>query len=155
MMAAVSLAGFVLVVSFASALFPFAPPEALILVACAAGHVRLEWAIIAVVAAALGQMSGKLVVFQLGRTSTRKTSSLSRRLRLERVLSHVSDNATRHPRQLASVVVASSLVGLPPLALVAPLVGTTAMPGRLFFAYGLAGRLGRFSLVAFAPFLFR
>jgi membrane protein YqaA with SNARE-associated domain len=90
----------------------------------------------------------------LVRTSKR-SSGLTSRLRLDRLLRRVADYTQRHPEQLATLVVASALVGLPPLAVVAPLAGAAAMRRNLFFAYGFAGRLTRFSALALAPFVMR
>jgi membrane protein YqaA with SNARE-associated domain len=141
----------VFAMSLATALIPLGPPEAYILLYCAAGHAAPQWALAVAVAAAAGQMVGKLVVFQLVRGSTRKPHRLTQRLRLEGLIRRTADHGLHHPRQLAGLVAVSALVGLPPLAVVSPIAGAARMRRRMFFLYGFVGRLGRFSILAFAP----
>jgi membrane protein YqaA with SNARE-associated domain len=151
MLASLTFAAIVLALSFATALVPLGPPEAYILVYCASGHAAPQWALVVATAAATGQMVGKLVIFQLARSSARRSSRLMKRVRVDRLIRRAADHQLQHPRQLAGLVVVSGLVGLPPLAVVSPLAGAAAMRRRQFFLCGFAGRLGRFSVLALAP----
>jgi len=146
-------AAIVLGMSFATALVPLGPPEAYVLLYCASGHAAPQWALVVVLVAAAGQMAGKLVVFQLVRSSTRKPSRLMRRLRLDGLIRRAADHGLQHPRHLAGLVITSALVGLPPLTVVSPIAGAAGMRRRIFFLCGFLGRLARFSVLAFAPVL--
>jgi membrane protein YqaA with SNARE-associated domain len=151
MLTPLCIAAVVLGMSFATAFVPLGPPEAYILAYVSTGHSVPFWAFVMALAAASGQMVGKLAVFQLAGRSARGSSRLMARLHAERLMSRVTDHTQRYPRHLAALVATSALVGLPPLAVVAPLAGAAAMRGRQFFTYGFAGRLARFSLLALVP----
>ena len=151
MLAPLSIAAVVLAMSFATAFVPLGPPEAYILAYVGTGHSAPGWALVMALAAASGQMVGKLAVFHIAGRSARRSSWLMARLHAERLMTRVVAHTTRHPHHLAGLVTTSALVGLPPLAIVSPLAGAAAMRGREFFAYGFAGRLARFSLLAIVP----
>jgi membrane protein YqaA with SNARE-associated domain len=155
MLAPLTFAAIVLAMSFATALVPLGPPEAYILVYSAGAHAAPQWALIVALAAAVGQMVGKLLIFQAARGVARRPSSLMRRVRFDRLIRRAADHGLSHPRQITTLVAASALFGLPPLTVVSPIAGAAAMPRRLFFLCGFAGRLSRFSLLAFAPFVLR
>jgi len=155
MLTPLSIAAVVLAMSFATAFVPLGPPEAYIVAYVASGHSVPGWALLIALAAASGQMVGKLAVFHIAGRSASKSSRLMARLHAQRLMTRVTDHTQRHPRHLAGLVVTSALVGLPPLAVVSPLAGAAAMRGREFFTYGFAGRLARFSLLAIVPLVMR
>ncbi len=155
MITPLSIATVLLAMSFATAFVPLGPPEAYLVAYVAAGHANPAWALLMALAAASGQMVGKLAVFHIAGRSARKSSRLLAKLHAEALISRVTDHTKRHPRHLAGLVVTSALVGLPPLTLVSPLAGAAAMQGKAFFTYGFTGRLARFSLLAIVPLVMR
>jgi len=138
----------ILAISFAGAVVPLGPTEIYLAVTISTNHLGLGWALGAATCAALGQISGKLVVFQFARRSTHRPSRLTARLDRIAFLRSLRTSDEKHPRRLACLVVASSLTGLPPFTVVAPLAGAGGIRRRVFFACGMAGRLTRFAMIA-------
>jgi membrane protein YqaA with SNARE-associated domain len=103
-----------------------------------------------VVAAALGQMVGKVVMYHAGAGLLRIPS--------ERVRSRMMAMQARfeaRPRAGALVLFASATVGLPPLYVVAIACGAVRMNLLAFFVIGTVGRLVHFAAVAAIPELVR
>ena len=155
MITPLSIATVLLAMSFATAFVPLGPPRPISWrTSQRVMPTRLGLSCMAL-AAASGQMVGKLAVFHIAGRSARKSSRLLAKLHAEALMARITDHTKRHPRHLAGLVVTSALVGLPPLTLVSPLAGAAAMQGKAFFTYGFAGRLARFSLLAIVPLVMR
>jgi len=151
-MTAVALSALVilLVLSFATAVVPMGPPEAMV-IALTVAATSLEWALTVAVIAAVGQAGGKLLVFLSVRGTFLRRLPLLNKVLDNRVLTRVNGFDRRHPGHLAVVVGLSALASVPPLVVVSPVAGSTAMRPRLFVVSAFAGRLGRFSLLALVP----
>lgn len=134
-------------VGIASALVPLVNIEAYLGVRGAVSVRHGIWVL--GLAAALGQMLGKLVWYHLGATSLewpwvrRRIDSPKAQLRLQAWRLRVD----RRPVLAAGITFLSALVGLPPFAILAVLAGQLRMSLALFLALGLAGRWLRFSAV--------
>lgn len=103
-----------------------------------------------VVAAALGQMAGKVVMYYAGRGVVH--------LPFERVRTRMVAMQVRlqsRPRAGAAVLMASATVGLPPLYVVAIACGAVRMNLLSFVVIGTVGRLIHFAAVAAIPQLVR
>lgn len=152
-------------VGFASALLPAINAEAF-----QAGSSLVQSPAVVracVVALAVGQTGGKVVIFTASRRGARRwrstrdeTSSRARRSRPGR-RGHPSRMRVWFSRTNAAVlrslsrpvagpvtVAVSAAVGLPPLALVSAAAGVSTMRGARFTAACLSGRLTRFAVVA-------
>lgn len=105
-------------------------------------------------AAAAGQMLGKMAFYLLGR-GVIDVSRLRRRAaatsRWSERMARVREWCGRHPWEPSAVTVVSAVVGLPPFAVVSVLAGSLRMRWWLFAVCGLAGRLVRFLAVLAAP----
>lgn len=106
------------------------------------------------VAAASGQVLGKMAFYLLGRG----VIDLSRLRRHSRTtgrwterMARVSDWCDRHAWGPSAVTLVSAVVGLPPFAVVSVLAGTLRMRWWLFALCGLIGRFVRFLAVLLAP----
>jgi membrane protein YqaA with SNARE-associated domain len=150
---ALGLLALLLVMSFATAVVPIGPPEAMVLALTVAATTSPEWAIAVAVTAAAGQAAGKLLVFLSVRIRALQRFRLVKRLQDNRLVAKVNTFDGRHPSHLAAVVGVSALASVPPLMVVCPMAGSTTMRPRLFLAAAFAGRLGRFSVLAFVPSL--
>jgi membrane protein YqaA with SNARE-associated domain len=131
-----------------SALLPIVSAEAYALLAAARTH-RVE-AVAVVVALAVGQTIGKLVLFQAARRgSGRLHARLCRRGegRGARWHDRVCGLMTRRRTGLPTVL-ASATVGLPPLALVSLVAGASAQRRWEFGTVCLLGRAARFAALA-------
>lgn len=100
-------------------------------------------------AAALGQMIGKVVWYYLGASSLdwrwvrRRIETPRAQLRLETWRLRVDER----PLAAGALTFVSALAGLPPLAVLAVLAGQLRMSLTLFVTLGVAGRWLRFSAV--------
>ena len=134
-------------VGFLSALVPVVNIEAYLGVRGAVAGVESLWVL--ALAAALGQMVGKVVWYYLGANSldwqwVRKrieTPKAEARLELWRARTH------ERPLLTGSLVLVSAFSGFPPFAILAVLAGQLRMSLSLFFVLGLLGRWGRFAAV--------
>jgi membrane protein YqaA with SNARE-associated domain len=100
-------------------------------------------------AAAVGQMLGKLLWYQLGASSlgwgwVRRRLERPRQQEMLRVWRRRTE---QRPVVAALVVLCSAVTGLPPFAIVAVLAGQLRMSLPLFAVVGLAGRWLRFTAV--------
>lgn len=131
-----------------SALIPLVNAEAYALLA--AGRTRSPAVLVVVVALAVGQTVGKLVLFEAAR---RGTGPLHGRL-TGRAAGAAARWGSRVGRCLRCrrtglpMVLASATVGLPPLAVVSLAAGAAGQVRWEFAALCLAGRMARFALVA-------
>ncbi|MEU8301840.1 VTT domain-containing protein [Micromonospora sp. NPDC048909] len=136
---------------FSSALVPVVNAEAYAVVAARpGGH-----AVIAVVALAVGQTAGKLLLFE---TARRGTGRLARRLARRNQSGRVAARAARwaepvrrwlsHRRTALPTVLLSASVGVPPLALVSIAAGTAGLRHWEFAVACLLGRVVRFAILA-------
>lgn len=97
-------------------------------------------------AAASGQMVGKVVYFLLGRNSLRwnwvrkKTESPKWRAALERWQRRIGGN----PWVGGLLLFVSAWLGMPPFAIMSVIAGQLRVPLVVFVGAGFAGRLGRF-----------
>ena len=139
--------GLLLVLGFALALVPIINLEAYLAVRAAVAEVDAVWLLALV--AAVGQMIGKLVWYQIGASSLhwawvrRKVEKPKAKERLELWRERTHDR----PVLAGSLVLLSAVVGLPPFAVVAVLAGQLRMSLPMFLVLGLLGRWLRFVTV--------
>lgn len=137
----------IVLLGFASALVPVLNIEAYLAIREAVSEVDSVWVI--ALAAALGQMVGKLLWYQIGASSLgwgwvrRRAERPKAQARLE-----LWRNRTHERPVLAGgLVLFSAFTGVPPFAVLAVLAGQLRMSLALFLGLGLAGRWLRFALV--------
>jgi membrane protein YqaA with SNARE-associated domain len=99
-----------------------------------------------VIAAAFGQMVGKVGMFYAGRGLLRIRSEKVR----SRVIA-VRDRMEARPKLAKVTLFASATIGLPPLYVVSIACGTIGMGVLSFFTIGSVGRLIHFAVVAYLP----
>ena len=134
-----------LAVGAASALLPVVNAEAYALVAATRAHVAV--AIGLVVALAVGQTAGKLLLFEAARRGTGRLATRFARPgegRAARWTGRVRGLMTRRRTGLPTVL-ASAALGLPPLAVVSLAAGASDQRRWEFGALCLAGRTARFA----------
>ena len=154
MITAVGAAALAAATGLASALLPVVNAEAFVLVAVARSGPGAAWAL--VLAVALGQTAGKLVLFESARRGA--TAWLSRlhrgrrdSARLSRWSARVS-SGLRSRRGGPALVLTSAVLGLPPLAVVSLAAGAAGQRHLVFGLTCLAGRTARFAALA-APII--
>jgi membrane protein YqaA with SNARE-associated domain len=134
-----------LVVGFASALVPLVNIEAYLAVLAAVSGQGSVWML--ALAAAVGQMCGKLLWYHIGASSLgwgwvrRKVEKPKARARLERWRTRTH----QRPVAAGALVFVSALTGLPPFAVLSVLAGQLRMSLALFLGLGFAGRWLRFA----------
>lgn len=137
------------VIGFASALVPLINIEAYLGVRAAVSWVDGLWLL--ALAAAVGQMVGKLVWYYLGASTLswgwvrREMEKPKNAARLELWRRRTHDR----PAVTGLFVLVSALTGLPPFAVLAVLAGQLRMSVTLFCVLGLFGRWLRFWLVLY------
>lgn len=137
----------VLVLAFASALFPLVNIEAILGVRAAVADVDGIWLLALV--AAVGQMVGKVVWYFLGASALhwgwvrRKVEQPKNAARLEVWRDRTHDR----PVIAGLLVLVSAASGLPPFAILSVLAGQLRMNLLLFCSIGLFGRWLRFLAV--------
>ncbi len=137
----------ILVLGFASALVPVLNIEAYLAVRAAVTQVDALWLLALV--AALGQMVGKLIWYQIGASSL-GWSWVRRRIEKPKVAASLElwrSRTHQRPVLAGSLVLLSAVVGLPPFAILAVVAGQLRMSLGLFLGLGLLGRWLRFALV--------
>jgi membrane protein YqaA with SNARE-associated domain len=140
--AAICLATFAF--SLAGGIVPVLNIEAYVLLVSAASPQVDVWPV--AVAAALGQMAAKSLVYLAG-TGLLRWPGASRVRRLERVVARL---AHAEGRALA-VVLTSALTSVPPFYAVSLAAGTLKLRFAGFFAAGCAGGIVRFAVLFAAP----
>lgn len=142
-------------VGVVSAVFPLVNMEAYV-VGLAAGQRGVHWSLIGV-AAAFGQMIGKLLFYYAGNGGVRLGSRLRRKTDSQRVgrwsarLERFRKTCAQRPWWAAGVLLISASSGLPPFAAMAFIAGTAGIPVTTFVVTGLVGRTARFALLAASP----
>jgi membrane protein YqaA with SNARE-associated domain len=102
------------------------------------------WVIVATATA--GQMIAKSLMYLVGSGVVRLPFRRERRLDLEAARERVARWKNKD-----LLVFVSAALGLPPFYLISILAGTLKLPFARFFAFGLAGRVVRFSLIVAVP----
>jgi membrane protein YqaA with SNARE-associated domain len=131
-----------------SAVVPFVNAE-LYLIAAAALAPR-DLLVPLIVAATLGQMTGKLLMYYAGRGAVHLPSARVRRA--------IATVRTRYADRSALgdlTILASASVGLPPFYVVSIAAGMLGIHVARFAALGTVGRAARFAAIVLAPQLFR
>jgi membrane protein YqaA with SNARE-associated domain len=134
-------------VALLSALFPLVNAEAYLAALAALGEHPGTWPVAAV--AATGQTCGKVLFFQLGRSSLdwqwvrRRTDTPKWQAHLARWQRRSQGN----PWASTGLVGASALLGLPPLAVISVLAGQLRVSLALFTVSVFVGRTLRFAAV--------
>lgn len=148
-------AGLTLGYSCLSALIPVFNNE-LYLVGLVTSQPQLPWWLLGV-AAAVGQMVGKLVYYFAGRGFIQLPARLRRKTNKERSgrwsqwFHRFQDTCRHRPVWTFSVMLGSATIGLPPFAATAVLAGAAKVRPSVFVTSGLLGRAVRFCAVAASP----
>ncbi len=141
--------------SVVSALVPVVNAE-LYLVGLMTRQPQLAWWLVGLAAAA-GQMVGKLAYYYAGRGALRLPARLRRRSerqsagRWSRRLARFQQTCQNRPVWTAGVLLMSASVGLPPYLAIALLAGVGRVPLPTFLVTGLVGRFARFAAIAASP----
>ena len=135
-------------VSALSAVIPLVNTEIYLLGASALAP--RELAIPLIVAATLGQMAGKSLMYFAGVGALRLPGE-----RLRRMVAQVEQRYQRAGAGGATlgggIILASAVIGLPPFYVVSIACGLFRIPFAQFLVLGLIGRLVRFSVIVLAP----
>lgn len=138
-----------------SALVPMINAE-LYLVVLVTQQPQLPWWLVGL-AAAVGQMAGKLVFYYAGRGSLwlparlRRCADPDRRRRWSARMTRFQQTCRNRPVCTASVLLVAAAAGLPPLAATSFVAGMARISLVTFMVTGLVGRFARFSAVAASP----
>ena len=103
-----------------------------------------------VIVATAGQMVGKSVLYWTSRETTCLPSPP-----IASALERWRRRLVTHPSNAVTLVLVSSIVGIPPFYLVTMAAGTLRVDFGRFFAAGTVGRLVRFGALALVPHLVR
>jgi membrane protein YqaA with SNARE-associated domain len=98
------------------------------------------------VAATIGQMSGKIVVFYAGRGAVSIASE-----KVKARVSAIREKLEKRPWAAKATLLSSAIFGLPPLYIMSIACGTIGMGLVSFLVIGFAGRLIHFTVVALLP----
>lgn len=131
-------------VSFASAVIPVIPIEIYLLGAAALAPP--PFAIPLALAAALGQMGGKVIVYYAGTGAVKLPGK-----RLQDALQRANEYIATRPKSGGSVMFLSAFIGFPPFVLLTLVAGAARMNLWLFLVIGLVGRFLRFAVIVLAP----
>ena len=132
--------------SIASALVPWFNGELIVLSLSVTLRSPLDLATLALVAAA-GQMAGKCVLYWLGFQTGRLKVAQNGRMERWR------DRLRGTPVRAVALVFVSSAVGIPPLYLTTIAAGTVGMAFPRFLGAAACGRVVRFGVLVFCPWL--
>jgi membrane protein YqaA with SNARE-associated domain len=149
--AVLGLLAVLLGLSFATAVVPLGPPEAYVVALVMSGPGTTAWVVAVAAVASLGQTAGKLTVLLSVRGSLAHRPRWLARLLPDRFVDGIRARADGHPVQLAGLVAVSAFASVPPLVVLTPVLGSTAMPPQLFAVTGFVGRFARFAVLALAP----
>ncbi|MFN2495134.1 MAG: VTT domain-containing protein [Pseudonocardiaceae bacterium] len=148
-------------VCLVSALVPVVNAE-LFLVGLVIQQPQLPWWLVGL-AAAVGQLIGKLVFYYAGRGALRLPARRGSLGRLRRKpdpalesrwaarLARFQQTCRDRPIWSAGVLVTSAGVGVPPFAATSLVAGAARIPLGMFVVTGLVGRFARFSAIAVSP----
>jgi membrane protein YqaA with SNARE-associated domain len=129
----------------ASAVLPWLNAEVIVLSLPAVAPSRTALALLVVIAT-VGQMTGKCVVYWVGRRGNRVIPG-----RAGMALERMKERLAARPSKAAALVLVSSLVGLPPFFLVTFVAGAMKMNFVTFLTAGMMGRLVRFGALVMVP----
>jgi membrane protein YqaA with SNARE-associated domain len=138
-----------------SALVPVVNAE-LFLVGLMTQQPQLPWWLVGL-AAAVGQLTGKLVFYYAGRGALRLPARLRRKSdsgrggRWSARLARFQQNCQDRPVWTAGMLLASAGIGLPPFAATSFVAGVARVFVGTFVVTGLAGRFARFGAIAASP----
>ena len=132
-----------------SAIVPWVNAEVILLSLAALVDSPLALVVLVIVATA-GQMVGKCVVYWTGRRSGRLHSP-----RVADALERWRHRLAKHPSNAVTLVLVSSIVGIPPFYPVTLAAGALGVDFWRFLVAGTVGRLVRFGALAFVPHLVR
>ncbi|MBB4636206.1 membrane protein YqaA with SNARE-associated domain [Longimicrobium terrae] len=135
-------------VAFASAVIPVIPIE--IYLIGAAALAPKPFALSLALAAALGQMVGKILVYYAGTGAVKLPGK-----HLQNALTRANEYIATKPRSGGMVMFISAFVGFPPFVLMTLVAGAARMNLWLFLAIGLVGRFFRFAVCVLVPHLVR
>jgi len=138
----------VLAMTFFAAIVPIGPTELYLAATVTTQHLQVPVAAMVAAAAAVGQVSGKFVVFGCTRRGTKGASRFATRVRSVRPLRRLTASDAAHPGRLFTMVAASAVTGIPPFAIVVPVAGAGGIRSRTFLVISMAGRMIRFLLIA-------
>ncbi|MGH4017368.1 MAG: VTT domain-containing protein [Gammaproteobacteria bacterium] len=140
-------------VCLVSALLPVVNAE-IYLVGLVTQQPQLPWWLVGL-AAAVGQLAGKLVFFYAGRGSLRLPARLRRTSqrhgRWSARLARFQQTCRDRPVWTASMLLIAAGVGIPPFAATSFVAGVARISLGMFLATGLAGRFARFGAIAASP----
>lgn len=142
-------------VGVVSAVFPLVNMEVYV-VGVALAQQDAHWSLLGI-AAAVGQMIGKMVFYLAGRGGFQLSARLRRKTDSARVgrwaarVQRFRDTCARRPMLAAGVLLISASSGLPPFAVMSFVAGTAGVRPTTFIVTGLVGRTARFALLAASP----
>lgn len=142
-------------VCLVSALVPAVNAEAY-LVGLVIQQPQLPWWLVGL-AAAVGQLTGKLVFYYAGRGTLRLPARLRRKSDSERGgrwstrLVRFQQTCRDRPVWTAGVLLTSAGIGVPPFAATSFVAGVARISFGTFVGTGLVGRFARFSAIALSP----
>jgi len=133
--------------SFSSAVLPWLSAELVVVALPAVARSPVDLAGLVLIATT-GQMTGKCFVYAVGRFSIRLRSA-----RMRNALERWEERIARSRFGPGGLVFLSSLVGVPSFFAIAAVAGSMRMDLRRFLAAGTAGRVIRFGLLAWVPWM--
>lgn len=131
-----------------SAIVPFVNAELYLIAASAYAAPGLAWML--VIAAALGQMAGKSLMYYAGVGALSLPGERLRRM-VAQVRERYEGAGAAGTTLGTGVILLSASLGLPPFYVVSIACGLLRIPFIQFFALGLVGRLARFGVIVLAP----
>ncbi len=135
-------------VAMASAVIPVINIEIYLLGAAALAPAAM--AVPLVLAATIGQMVGKVVMYFAGTGAVKLPGK-----RLQATLEGMNNTLRNRPRSGGALVFASAASGFPPFFIVTVAAGAARMNLPLFVVLGFLGRLIRFAVIVALPHLVR
>jgi membrane protein YqaA with SNARE-associated domain len=133
--------------SIVSALVPWVNGEVILLSIVTLAHSPCGTAVLVLLASA-GQMAGKCILYWAGKGIIPIKSA-----RMKETMSTWKGRLEQSPSKTLSLVFVSSAVGIPPFYVITILAGALHVRFGPFFAVGACGRLLRFSVLAFVPWI--
>jgi membrane protein YqaA with SNARE-associated domain len=133
--------------SIVSALVPWVNGEVILLSLTALAHSPWAKGLLALSASA-GQMAGKCILYWAGKgVIPLKTGQV------KETISKWKGRFEQSPSKLLTLVFVSSAVGIPPFYVITILAGAFRVRFGPFFTVGACGRLVRFGVLAFVPWI--
>lgn len=135
-----------------SAIVPFVNAELYLVAASAYASPTVAWML--VIAAALGQMVGKSLMYYAGVGALALPGERLRRM-VAQVRARYEGAGATGTTLGTGVILMSAGVGLPPFYVVSIACGLLRIPFAQFFILGFMGRLARFGVIVLAPQLLK